>query len=596
MTHVSEALVSWLWRTSWQAGLLVMVILAAQRLFRNRLSPRARYALWFLLVLKLALPLAPTSSASLFNLIPPSRTPITLRSSDHDPVSAGAATDHLPVAKPDTTPPALAALFPVREMLFMGWLAGAMFFSARILYQNLCFSRMVRRADLVADPALLGLLQACRKEVVVNAPVALVRTDAVKTPGLCGYFRPTILLPRNVSWVPELLDLRHIFLHELSHIKRRDMLVHWLCSMLRVVHWFNPVVWFGFKRMAADRELACDELALSRATRADRRSYGETILRLMEQCVEKSGLPGMVGILEDRSDVERRITMIARFHPCPRRSVLGAALFILLGLVTLTGAESQVADPASSSEPQRVPSRRSAEPEPLVSAVATDSITNSIMDLNSMKLARAGMLEKLANLHGQEAALLGTYKEAHPRVQAVRGEIALLEKQKVALDDAIKAKEEANREAARMAFLRRYGLVDPTASRASRTNALDSEIGLKAREEFMRRYGLVPTQPATNPAPHQTARREIRLSSENVPLLIQVDAQGQIRIGQQAEPLSFETLKARLAEEARKNPDLQISISADKSAPFGQIIKAMDAAKAANVKFVNAFATESAAH
>jgi len=34
-------------------------------------------------------------------------------------------------------------------------------------------------------------------------------------------------------------------------------------TAVQIAHWFNPVIWFAFCRMRADRELACDALALS---------------------------------------------------------------------------------------------------------------------------------------------------------------------------------------------------------------------------------------------------------------------------------------------------------------------------------------------
>ncbi len=55
------------------------------------------------------------------------------------------------------------------------------------------------------------------------------------------------------------------------------------------------------------------------------------------------------------------------------------------------------------------------------------------------------------------------------------------------------------------------------------------------------------------------------------------------------EPITVEKLQARLTEAVNKNPQTTLAIRADTEAPFGQIIKVMDAAKAANVKAVSAF-------
>lgn len=138
--------------------------------------------------------------------------------------------------------------------------------------------------------------------------------------------------------------LRYIFLHELAHVKRRDMAVHWLATVLQVLHWFNPILRFGFRRMAADRELACDELALSQTNAHETRSYGETIIKLLESFAQPAPLPGLMGIIEDKNEMAQRITMIAKFKRRSRWSALALVLIAAVGLITLTDAETKKAD------------------------------------------------------------------------------------------------------------------------------------------------------------------------------------------------------------------------------------------------------------
>jgi biopolymer transport protein ExbD len=76
------------------------------------------------------------------------------------------------------------------------------------------------------------------------------------------------------------------------------------------------------------------------------------------------------------------------------------------------------------------------------------------------------------------------------------------------------------------------------------------------------------------------------------PLVVSVDAQGNLRLGADATPVTVDRLRSELVTRAGKTPDLKMAISADKSAPFGQIVKVMDAAKEAKIKMVNAFTKE----
>ncbi len=75
-------------------------------------------------------------------------------------------------------------------------------------------------------------------------------------------------------------------------------------------------------------------------------------------------------------------------------------------------------------------------------------------------------------------------------------------------------------------------------------------------------------------------------ASENS-LVVTIPNKGAISLGTQ--PVTMEALQERLVEAVRKNPETSLSINADTDAPFGLIIKVMDAAKAANIKAVNAF-------
>jgi biopolymer transport protein ExbD len=81
---------------------------------------------------------------------------------------------------------------------------------------------------------------------------------------------------------------------------------------------------------------------------------------------------------------------------------------------------------------------------------------------------------------------------------------------------------------------------------------------------------------------------------EQAPLIVSVDPKGNLRLGIEALPVTDERLKVELRERVAKEPQLKLAISADKDAPFGQIVKVMDAAKEANIKMVNAFTREPA--
>ena len=83
-------------------------------------------------------------------------------------------------------------------------------------------------------------------------------------------------------------------------------------------------------------------------------------------------------------------------------------------------------------------------------------------------------------------------------------------------------------------------------------------------------------------------------ASETQPLIVSVDSNGVVRLGEDALPVTDERLKEELLTRARKDPELKLAISADEKAPWGKILKVRDAAAAADIKYLFAFVKEAA--
>src|SRR5215831_3543144 len=99
-------------------------------------------------------------------------------------------------------------------------------------------------------------------------------------------------------------------------------------------------------------------------------------------------------------------------------------------------------------------------------------------------------------------------------------------------------------------------------------------------------------QPALKLVLPESTQAQKTGANENPPLVVTIDPQGNLRLGPEGHPVTVDVLKQQLTAEIAKNPQLRFAINADKTAPFGQIVKVMDAAKEAGIKAVNAFTKE----
>jgi len=95
-------------------------------------------------------------------------------------------------------------------------------------------------------------------------------------------------------------------------------------------------------------------------------------------------------------------------------------------------------------------------------------------------------------------------------------------------------------------------------------------------------------QPALRLALPESSHAQKSGANEAAPLVVSIDPNGNLRLGAEAKPVTLERLTSELLAAVAKTPDLKLSISADKAAPWGQIVKVMDAAKEAKIKRVDA--------
>ncbi len=320
-------------KMSGEASILILLALAAQWACGRRLKPRWRCALWLLVLVRLASPWTIPSPVSLFNVL---RIPASAPRMGVEPASV----QTINAAIEDAPGTATTAASSGGGWLALLWVTGALCVASGALVSHFTFRRRVIRLRPLTDGPTLNLLEDCKALMRVRTPVALVETEVVKSPTLFGFVRPRMLLPTGLASSFTHDELRHVFLHELAHIKRLDILTGWVALLLQAVHWFNPLVWLAFYRLRADRELACDTLALSYARTGEHKSYGLTIIKLLERFGQPLWGPNLAGILENKKQIKERINMIAKFHKSDRGLTLAVLLLAGLAVATLTDAQT----------------------------------------------------------------------------------------------------------------------------------------------------------------------------------------------------------------------------------------------------------------
>lgn len=369
-------------------------ILLFRFIFKNRISSKLQYLMWWLLILRLLMPVTPDIGLH-FNLqdmllkqayqaelsapapvldVAPASVPNT--QSSYESVT--------PTVQPDTDVAPSQHVNPAKSaewysIVFVVWLLGAIGFLGWLIFVKLRYYESLQHLMAGGPREVYELYDMCCKELCVK-PLPLWIVNKSMSPGIAFFGEPVLLIP--LSLCNDESRLRFALLHELTHKKRGDHYMTLLLNILRAVYWFDPVVHFAFSELRSDMESACDSDVLAYIGHEQKRGYLTVILEMFSYDTEP--ILGMSQIRSKRM-AKRRMKgafMKSRTSPAFRAITLCIALIMSLCCFTTACqsapekdtpgmAAEQTADP--SPKPTLIPDPSSAqEPEAAAATYAFD--------------------------------------------------------------------------------------------------------------------------------------------------------------------------------------------------------------------------------
>jgi bla regulator protein BlaR1 len=342
------------------ASILLSLILIIKKVFNKTLTPKGHYYIWILLLIRLAIPFSPESPISIYTLFYEAAEKVNLPASEINISFQNASIVLPPTATPNnsenktdsinpnsTTASASNArdnikYNPILVSVAFIWIIGVLVLSFYTLYLNLAFTANVRKNyNLSNDERINSILKYCKNTMNIKCNIPLLTSQKVRTPSLYGFFNSKILI--SETYMKQLSDseVRYIFLHELSHYKRKDIAINWIITILQIIYFFNPLIWYAFYKIHEDCEISCDAAALKYINELEYKSYGSTIIKLIKLFSESNFIPVTAGISKNKSSYKRRIIMISKFKKGKWTSTLLAIILIIsVGLIGLTGCKA----------------------------------------------------------------------------------------------------------------------------------------------------------------------------------------------------------------------------------------------------------------
>ncbi|MEO8778760.1 MAG: M56 family metallopeptidase [Rhodanobacter sp.] len=160
-----------------------------------------------------------------------------------------------------SSPGGAAGFDALLPWLVLAWSLGVLLHSVRAWRQWCALKAVVRIAERV--PRWQQQATAMAQRFGLHRPVRVLGSRIIASPVLIGWMRPVILLPMAVICGFPASQIELILAHELAHLRRWDPLVNLFQVALETAHFYHPVVRWISRDVTSEREICCDQLALT---------------------------------------------------------------------------------------------------------------------------------------------------------------------------------------------------------------------------------------------------------------------------------------------------------------------------------------------
>ncbi|AGZ23050.1 M56 family metallopeptidase [Streptococcus suis] len=133
--------------------------------------------------------------------------------------------------------------------------------------------------------------------------INILVNDKIKVPITYGVIRPKIILQSHILEDDELLKC--VLIHELTHIKKFDIVFNHIKNLIACVYWYNIFILIASRYMEDDIEVLCDKLVIQRV--------GDTVNNRKEYCIS------MLKLIEQKEYTKR---VVLKLHPTKERMVI----------------------------------------------------------------------------------------------------------------------------------------------------------------------------------------------------------------------------------------------------------------------------------
>ena len=256
---------------------ITALLLCLKPITAKKFPAKWQYYVWIAVLLSMIIPtykLIPPKEAQKLPLLPQNEIvqPETPQNLEEAPRTVIIEETPIEYREVNITPKLSIKLL---DLLAYVWLIGMCIYLVVVISSYIIYiTRKQKKAIMITENTVLSEV---KKELKIKRHIKIRMSRDFESPMLVGVVKPVIYIPcREIP----IEHMRMVFLHELTHYKRKDLLIKWLSLFVNAVHWFNPLAYLLCANVSEACEVSCDMAVTKNMSELEQKIYMKTILDL----------------------------------------------------------------------------------------------------------------------------------------------------------------------------------------------------------------------------------------------------------------------------------------------------------------------------
>ena len=304
-------------------SLIAGIILLLKCIMKDKLSPRWQYGVWSVFLASVFIPvhISRYSIPKLYIWLETGKGIVEKNLASHF------TSVYEPIRVDSIVPFLKESPQSITDWLFVTYVLGIVCFFFRYSIAYIRLFLFVKQAQPIDTHTQQQLDILCQTYHLPSCKAVTI--EGIGSAFVCGSIRPVLVLPKG----SDIDDM--ILLHELLHLKYKDIFQNVIWCSVRSLHWCNPFLQYVCNQIENDMESLCDQRVLERLNGEKRREYGMILLNMANDTY--AHIPGTSSISNGGKNISHRIEAIVRFKKYPK-GMACVSVCILLVLCSLFGS------------------------------------------------------------------------------------------------------------------------------------------------------------------------------------------------------------------------------------------------------------------